>query len=93
MNEEARLTVTVQPNAGRNEIKGFYGGILYLKIAAPPVGGKAKRELINYLSKILGIPKSRISVEKALRAKKKTIGIDGLNQEQLEGIINSIIES
>jgi uncharacterized protein (TIGR00251 family) len=87
--EEARLVVIVQPNARRNEIKDFSEGALYLKIAAPPTEGKANRELINYLSEILGVAKSRISVEKGLKAKKKSIGVTGLNQEQVTDILDN----
>ncbi len=88
--EETRLTVIVQPNAGRNQIKDYREGILYLKIAAPPTEGKANRELVGYLGEILGIAKSRISVEKGLRAKKKLISIGGMSPGQISELISGL---
>lgn len=88
--EEARLVIIVQPNARRNEIKDFREGILYLKIAAPPTEGKANRELVDYLGEILGLAKSRISVEKGLKAKKKLVSISGLSPEQLSDRISNL---
>jgi len=84
---EARLAVMVQPNARRNEIKGFREGILYLKIAAPPTEGKANRELVTYLSEILGVAKSLISVEKGQKVKKKLVSISGLDLERVTDIL------
>jgi uncharacterized protein (TIGR00251 family) len=89
-NEETRLEIRVQPNARKNEIQGFREGVLYIKIAAPPVEGKANKELIGYLSDILGIAKSRVSIEKGVTGRNKLISIIGLNQEQVKGIINSL---
>lgn len=77
----------VQPNARRNEIKGFREGILYLKIAAPPTEGKANRELVTYLSEILGVAKSLISVEKGQKVKKKLVSISGLDLERVTDIL------
>ncbi|WP_456395113.1 DUF167 domain-containing protein [Thermococcus sp.] len=50
------LRVYVQPKAKRNEIDGVdeWRGRLKIKVKAPPVGGKANKELIKFLSKLLG---------------------------------------
>ena len=49
------LLVYVQPKAKRNEIEGVdeWRGRLKVKIKAPPVEGKANKELIKFLSKLL----------------------------------------
>jgi uncharacterized protein (TIGR00251 family) len=80
---ETRLTVRVQPNSRKNEVIGFREDILYLKISAPPVEGKANREMVNYLSDILGIARSRIIVEKGTAGRRKLVGISGMNREQI----------
>jgi uncharacterized protein (TIGR00251 family) len=50
------LLVYVQPKAKRNEIEGVdeWRGRLKVKIKAPPVEGKANKELVKFLSKVLG---------------------------------------
>jgi len=40
---ERWLVIKVTPNAGRNGITGWRGGVLQIKIAAPPEKGKANK--------------------------------------------------
>jgi uncharacterized protein (TIGR00251 family) len=80
---QTRLTVQVQPNANQNELLGFKQGILYVRIAAPPMRGKANQELIKYLGDILSITKSQATIQKGTTSKRKLISIGGLNQDQV----------
>lgn len=68
------LPVRVIPNASRTEIVGWMAdGSLKIKLAAPPVDGKANQELVSFLAKTLGAPKSEIEITNGLTSKKKTI--------------------
>ncbi len=84
----ARVVVKVQPNAGKNEVLRYSEGVLYLRIAAPPVKGKANQELIRFLSDLFGVSKSKLTIEKGFTNKTKVISIDGLTQEQVVKQIN-----
>ncbi len=77
------LQVKVHPGAGRNEIAGFSGGVLQVKIAAPPEKGKANRELSDFLSRILGVKKSSISIIKGETGRNKLIVIEGLDSDAI----------
>ena len=81
--EKVKISVRVQPNAGKNEISGFRDGVLFIKIAAPPVKGKANQELVAFLGGILGIARSNLTIEKGLTGKRKLICITGLTQRQV----------
>ena len=81
---ETRLVVQIQPNAKRNEVISFTENILHLKIAAPPVEGKANRELIVFLSKILDVPKSNIVVEKGATSRRKNLLFKGILPAKLQ---------
>ena len=80
---ESKIAVRVHPNAARNEVAGSIGGVLQIRVAASPVKGKANQELIAFLSKVLGISKSRIGIIKGHTNKSKVIAIDGLSQEDV----------
>ena len=80
---QTSITVLVQPNARRNEVLGFEDGVLHLRIAAQPVKGKANRQLIDFLSRLLGVSKGSIAIEKGLASRKKVIGIEGLDRAQV----------
>jgi len=79
---EAKIVVRVSPNAARNEVVGFKGGVLRVRVSAPPLKGKANEELIAFLSKVLGVSKSRIGITTGHTARDKVIAIDGLSQEE-----------
>ncbi len=73
----------VQPDASRNEVVGFTGGVLRVRIAAPPVRGKANKELIAFLSQMLGVSKGALTIIQGHTSKNKVIAIDGLSQEEI----------
>ena len=77
-----KLSVQVSPNATRDEIVGFTDGVLQVRVSAPPVKGKANKQLIALLSRILEISKSRLSIVKGHTAKSKIISISGLSQDE-----------
>ena len=81
--EIAHINMQIQPNARRNEVLGFEYGVLRVKIAAPPVKGKANRELIDFLSKLLGVSKGSITIEKGLTSRRKLVMIEGLSQAEV----------
>ena len=77
------LRLTVTPNASRNEIVGFTDGVLRVKIAAPPVKGKANRELIVFLSRALGVTRSSLTITKGLTSRNKVIAVEGLSRDDI----------
>jgi len=81
--EQIRITVHVQPNASQNEVAGFRDGVLQVRIAAPPIKGKANQELLGFLSDLLRISKSSLTIEKGATSKKKIVAITGLSQSDV----------
>jgi len=77
------LQVRVTPNASRNEITGFIDGVLQVKIAAPPVKGKANNELTAFLSRALGVKKSFLSIVKGQTSRNKVIAIEGMSHNDI----------
>ena len=82
--ESVIIWVRVQPNASQNAILGYKDAFLQLRIAAPPIKGEANQELIKYLSRILGISKRQLTIEKGMTSKWKAIGISGLTPDQIK---------
>ncbi len=76
-----RLSVHVQPGAGRSAVVAFKEGTWHIRIAAPPVKGKANEELARLLSRILEIPKSAITVKTGLSGKNKLLVLDGITAD------------
>ena len=83
--EQATIVVQVQPNASQNRVARFESGVWHLRIAAPPVKGKANQELLRFLSDVLEISQTSLTIEKGLTNKRKVIAVTGLTQEQVGG--------
>ena len=87
INSKTIIPIRVQPNAARNEIVGFADGILRVKIASPPVKGRANKELLDFLCQRLALSKDRVSIIKGHTARNKLVAIDGLSQESVLELI------
>jgi len=83
--QEKSITILVQvhPGAKRNEILRFENGVWHMKIAAPPLEGKANKELIDFLSEVLDVSKSRISIEKGTTSRKKLLVVEGITEAEI----------
>ena len=81
----SRVTISlrVYPNASRNELVSFTGGVLRIKVSAPPSKGKANRELITFLSRLLGVSKDSVNIMKGHTTRNKVVAIDGLSREEV----------
>ncbi|MBN1643488.1 MAG: DUF167 domain-containing protein [Dehalococcoidales bacterium] len=80
----SKITVQAHPGGKKNEVLRFQDGVWHLKIAAPPVEGKANKELIEFLSEILDVSKSRLSIDKGATSRRKLVSIEGLTAEEVE---------
>lgn len=74
------LRVHVQPGASRTEVRGTHGDALKVRVAAPPVEGRANSALEAYLAGRLSVPRRCVSVESGVsgRSKRVDIAADGL---------------
>jgi uncharacterized protein len=86
-----RLEVYIQPNAGRSQVSSFSAGVLKVRIAAPPIEGKANQKLIEFLSEVLDIAKSNLIIIRGQTGKHKLIEITGLSEEQINNRIERSI--
>ena len=77
----AIISVRVHPGARKNEVLSFSSGGLEVKVAALPEKGKANKELIDFLSELLGVSKSRLTILGGQTSRSKLAAIDGLSQE------------
>jgi uncharacterized protein (TIGR00251 family) len=80
---QAKINVQVSPNARHNEVVGLDNDSVKLKIAAPPLQGKANKELIKFLSQALKVSRGSITIERGLTSRNKAIAIVGLDRAEI----------
>jgi uncharacterized protein (TIGR00251 family) len=69
------LAVHVQPGAKTTGVAGLHGEDLKIRIAAPPVEGRANAALEEFIARALGIPKRCVSVVKGGASRRKTVQV------------------
>jgi uncharacterized protein (TIGR00251 family) len=88
----AALTIRVTPRARRTEIGGVLDdGTLRVRVAAPPVEGKANKALIAFLAKVLGVRKNKIEIVAGEKGLDKIISILEMPAKAAEDRINTWI--
>jgi uncharacterized protein (TIGR00251 family) len=79
----ASIKIRVQPKASRNEVLGYQGDTLRLRVTAPPEGGKANEAVISLLAEALGVAKSQISIVRGHSSRDKLVSVASLNPEEV----------
>jgi hypothetical protein len=73
------LLVHVQPGAKRTSVAGIHGAgaeaRLKLRLAAPPVDGKANAELVRFLAEAFGVPQRSVALERGEASRQKTVRV------------------
>jgi hypothetical protein len=77
------LSCHVQPGAKRTAVAGIYGTALKVSLAAPPVDGKANKELCVFLAKRLKLPKSAVSLVSGQTSRDKVVFLPGVTPDAL----------
>lgn len=76
--EAVVLSLHIQPGARKTEVVGLHGTALKIRLAAPPVDGKANLALIEFLAEKLGVAKQRINLFAGASSRAKRVRIDGI---------------
>ena len=70
------LAVHVQPGAKRTDIAGLHGMALKVRLAAPPVDGKANAALRRFFADAFGVPLQRVSILRGESSRHKLLRIE-----------------
>ena len=79
----ALIAVKVVPRAARDEIAGWQGDELKVRVKAPPQDGRANRALEALLAAALGLKRTAVSVASGHASAHKRVMIVGLNREDI----------
>lgn len=86
--EGITLTVKVVPNSSRNSLGSDKQGRLVVRLAAPPVEGKANKELVKFLAKKFGVPQSAVRILQGKSSRDKVLLITGTDKKSVSESID-----
>ena len=77
------LPVRVQPRAGRNEVVGWQGPSLRVRITAAPEAGQANRAVVGLLAETFGVPRSAVLLVRGAQSRDKLFRVGGHSLDEL----------
>lgn len=75
------LELHVQPGARRTEFAGMHGDRLKIRLAAPPVEGRANEALLEFIARELKVPKRQVRIDAGLTSRRKRVVVEGYTGE------------
>jgi len=73
------LELKVIPNAPRDEIVGWLGDALKVKIHAPALDGRANDALLDFLASRLGVARREVTLLRGDKSRRKVVQIAGID--------------
>ncbi|EFC48100.1 predicted protein, partial [Naegleria gruberi] len=71
-----RLTILAKPNSSSSQIANINDEEIGVHIAAPPKEGEANKELCDYVSGVLGVSKSRVTLDRGGKSRHKLLLVE-----------------
>lgn len=81
----AVIDVRVIPNAARSGLAGERNGAWLVRLAAPPVDGKANDALTAFLAETLDVPRRAVTIVRGHTSRQKQVRVDGLGSADIAG--------
>lgn len=79
-----RPRVKVVPGSSRDEIVGWLGDALKIKVMAPPEKGKANDAVVMLLTAALGIATDDVIVVSGHASPSKVVAVSGMDDETIK---------
>lgn len=78
------FSIKVHPRAKKNALVGELGDTLKVALTAPPLAGKANQACIDFIAKLLKVPRSSVTIAAGQTSRRKVIRIVGLSAAEVE---------
>lgn len=77
------LKILVTPGSRKEEIAGWHGDALRVRVNAPPERGKANNAAARLVAAALDLPARQVTLERGATSRQKVLNIDGLTEEEM----------
>lgn len=79
---DCTIRVRVTPRSGRDEVIGWDGDELRVRVRAAPVEGQANEAVCRLIAKLAGVPYSAVTIVGGGSSRTKTLRIEGLSEAE-----------
>jgi uncharacterized protein len=85
--DNARIALHVTPRSARDEIAGWRGGELSVRVTAAPEGGKATAAACRVVATALGVPKTAVKVARGHASRHKQVEVEGVSEAEVRTLL------
>ena len=71
------LTLHVQPGAKKTNVAGLHGDALKIRLAAPPIEGRANEALLRYIADFFKVPLRNVELKQGEQSRHKRVEVRG----------------
>ncbi|MDR2196253.1 MAG: DUF167 domain-containing protein [Gallionellaceae bacterium] len=75
--EDWLLELHVQPGAKRSELAGLHGDALKVRLAAPPIEGRANEALLRFIAELFEVTLRDVELVRGAQSRRKTVRVKG----------------
>jgi uncharacterized protein (TIGR00251 family) len=83
------LNLHIQPGVRKTECAGLHGDALKIRLAAPPVDGKANAALIAFIAERLGLGRAAVTLKSGQSSRRKVLIVVGASPEAVASLAGS----
>ncbi|MBC7248466.1 MAG: YggU family protein [Actinobacteria bacterium] len=87
----ALLDVRLRPGSSRSALLGVQDGRLVIAVHSPPQQGRANREALRLLSRLVRVPPSRMEITSGQNSRNKTVLVRGVSESEI-AMLSSLLE-
>jgi len=69
------LTLHIQPGAKRSEVAGLHGDALKIRLAAPPIDGRANEALLRFIADSFDVPLRQVELLRGAQSRHKMVRV------------------
>ena len=81
------LTLHIQPGAKKTEVAGEHGDALKIRLAAPPVDGKANAALLAFIAEKLGVAKGAVTLKSGQTSRRKVVEVGDVTEDLVVNLL------
>jgi uncharacterized protein (TIGR00251 family) len=89
--DEVVLRVHVQPGTGRSAMVGKHGNALKVRVAAPPVEGRANEALLALVASTLGVKSDQVTLLSGDASRAKRVRITGVDPDEASHLLEDAV--
>ena len=79
-----KVSIHATPGARRTEAAGMHGNALKVRLAAPPVDGKANEALLTWAADVFGVPRRQVDLLHGAAGRQKVLAVQCADEHALQ---------